>query len=46
MSITVGDKLPGATLLQLGAEGPEAVSLGDKLAGRKEIGRAACRERV
>lgn len=37
MSITVGDKLPGATLLQLGAEGPEAVSLGDKLAGRKVV---------
>jgi cytochrome c peroxidase len=37
MSITVGDKLPGATLLQMGANGPEAVSLGDKMAGRKVV---------
>ncbi|PTV95093.1 cytochrome c peroxidase [Rhodobacter aestuarii] len=37
MSITVGDKLPGATFLKMGAEGPEAVHLGDKMAGRKIV---------
>jgi len=35
MSISVGDTLPGATLLQMGAEGPEPVSLQERLAGRK-----------
>lgn len=37
MSITVGEVLPGATLLQLGDNGPEAVSLGDKMKGRKVV---------
>ena len=37
MSISTGDKLPEATLMQMGAEGPEAVSLADKTAGRKVI---------
>lgn len=37
MAITVGDKLPGATFLVLGANGPEPVHLGDKLAGRKVV---------
>lgn len=37
MAITVGDKLPGATFLVIGANGPEAVHLGDKLAGRKVV---------
>ncbi|MBZ4023628.1 peroxiredoxin [Rhodobacter sp. TJ_12] len=35
MSITVGSALPGATLLQMGPDGPEPVALGAKLAGRK-----------
>ncbi len=35
MPISTGDKLPGATLLQLGANGPESVALHDRLAGRK-----------
>lgn len=33
--ITVGARLPGAQLMHMGAEGPEAVDLGKKLAGRK-----------
>ena len=37
MSITTGDTLPGATLLQLGENGPEAVNLADKLKGRKVV---------
>lgn len=37
MAITVGDKLPGATLLVLGANGPEPVDLGAKLKGRKVV---------
>ena len=37
MTITVGDKLPGASLLVLGENGPEAVSLGEKMAGRKIV---------
>lgn len=37
MAITVGDKLPGATFLVLGTNGPEPVHLGDKLAGRKLV---------
>ncbi len=37
MAIGVGDKLPGGELLQMGEEGPEAVSMGDKLAGRKVV---------
>lgn len=37
MSITVGDVLPGATLLRAGDNGPEGVSLGDKMKGRKVV---------
>lgn len=35
MSISVGDKLPDATLLRMGAGGPEPVDLSDRLRGRK-----------
>jgi len=37
MTISVGDKLPGATLLRIGDNGPEAVALQDRLAGRKVV---------
>jgi peroxiredoxin len=37
MTISVGDKLPQANLLQMGANGAETVALGDKLAGRKVV---------
>lgn len=37
MTISTGDKLPNATLMQMGAEGPEAVSLEDKTKGRKVV---------
>jgi len=37
MAISAGDKLPEATLVQLGSEGPEAVTLADKTAGRKVV---------
>lgn len=37
MAISTGDKLPDSTLLLIGAEGPEQVSLMDKTAGRKVI---------
>lgn len=37
MSISVGDVLPGATLLRVGDHGPEAVSLGEKMKGRKVV---------
>jgi glutaredoxin/glutathione-dependent peroxiredoxin len=37
MTIAVGTKLPEATLLQFGAEGPEEVSLAAKLEGRKVV---------
>lgn len=37
MVISVGDRLPGATLLTLGANGPEAVDLGERLDGRKVV---------
>lgn len=37
MTIETGDVLPGATLLRLGEAGPEAVSLGDKMKGRKIV---------
>ena len=37
MTISSGDILPDATLVQLGAQGPEAVSLSDKTAGRKVV---------
>lgn len=35
--IQVGDRLPDATLLQIGANGPEGVALGDRVKGRKVI---------
>lgn len=35
MTITTGQTLPDATLLQIGADGPETVALADKLKGRK-----------
>jgi cytochrome c peroxidase len=37
MSISKGDKLPEATLVQMGAEGPEQVALADKVKGRKVV---------
>lgn len=35
MTITTGQTLPDASLLQIGAEGPETVALAEKLKGRK-----------
>lgn len=35
MTISTGAKLPEATLVMMGEKGPEPVSLGDKLKGRK-----------
>jgi len=35
MTISKGAKLPEATLVMMGEKGPEAVTLGDKLKGRK-----------
>lgn len=37
MTISVGDKLPETGLLAVGAAGPETVSLGEKLTGRKVV---------
>ncbi len=37
MTITTGAALPDASLLQMGADGPEAVSLADKLKDRKVV---------
>ncbi|MEX0338032.1 MAG: peroxiredoxin [Arenibacterium sp.] len=37
MTISTGDTLPEATLVQLGAEGPEQVALADKTKGRKVV---------
>ncbi len=37
MSISKGDKLPAATLTHLGADGPEAIDLAAKTAGRKVV---------
>jgi len=37
MAISTGDTLPDANLLHVGAEGPEAVSLSDKLKDRKVV---------
>jgi peroxiredoxin len=37
MPISVGDTLPDATLLRMGENGPESVSLADRLKGRKVI---------
>ncbi|MHA6345062.1 redoxin family protein [Roseivivax sp. CAU 1761] len=37
MAIAEGDKLPGATLFRLGADGPEPVEFSDLLAGRRVV---------
>lgn len=37
MTITVGSTLPNATLMQMGANGPEGVDLAGKLKGRKVV---------
>lgn len=37
MILTVGEKLPAATLLKIGANGPEAVDLAALTAGRKVV---------
>ena len=37
MSISVGDTLPNATLIRLGADGPEEVDLASTLKGRKVV---------
>jgi glutaredoxin/glutathione-dependent peroxiredoxin len=37
MTISVGDKLPGSTVLQMGANGPEVVDMSAKLKGRKVV---------
>jgi len=37
MTISKGDTLPDATLLQMGADGPEEVELADKTKGRKVV---------
>lgn len=37
MTISQGDQLPDATLVQMGAEGPAPVSMADKTKGRKIV---------
>ena len=37
MAISPGDTLPDATLIEMGAEGPAPVKLGDRLKGRKVV---------
>ena len=37
MAISTGEKLPDATLVRIGAEGPETVTLSEKLKGRKVV---------
>lgn len=37
MTLSIGDKLPSASLTHLGPNGPEAVQIADKLAGRKVV---------
>ena len=37
MTISQGDQLPDATLVQMGAEGPHAVSVAEKTKGRKVV---------
>ena len=37
MAISIGDRLPGATLLQAGPDGPETVALGDLLDGCRVV---------
>ncbi|MCV6585407.1 MAG: peroxiredoxin [Marinibacterium sp.] len=37
MPISAGDSLPDATLMMIGADGPQPVSVADKLKGRKVV---------
>jgi peroxiredoxin len=37
MAIETGQRLPGATMLRMGAKGPEPVDLGARLKGRKVV---------
>lgn len=37
MSLSIGDRLPEATLVHLGDEGPAPVAIADKTAGRKVV---------
>ncbi|MDR9393394.1 peroxiredoxin [Roseovarius sp. SYSU LYC5161] len=37
MTLTAGDKLPDATLMSMGSDGPEPVSLTEKTKGRKVV---------
>jgi peroxiredoxin len=37
VSISVGDRLPDATLLRMGPSGPEEISLRERIAGRKVV---------
>ena len=37
MAISVGDKLPDATLLRMGDSGPESIKVGDLVTGRKVV---------
>lgn len=37
MSIAVGERMPEATLVTMGANGPEQVNLGDRLRGRRVV---------
>lgn len=37
MTITTGDTLPNATLLEMGDDGPEAVTMAEKTKGRKVV---------
>ena len=37
MAISQGDTLPEATMVQMGAEGPQPVALADKVKGRKVV---------
>lgn len=37
MTISVGDRLPAATVVRMGAGGPEQVAMGDLTAGRKVV---------
>ena len=37
MTISTGDKLPSATLIENGSDGPQPVNLSERLAGRKVV---------
>ncbi|TCP60055.1 peroxiredoxin [Rhodovulum bhavnagarense] len=37
MTISTGDRLPDATLVHMGADGPEQVNLGERIKGRKVV---------